>query len=332
MAAIAAAGGSGAGMRGELMHACHSTGVGPDCHLCPMCDTGLCVAAGPAGREELMRKGNLQDFAANATVWDESRGRGCVGVVVSGLLRLQSYNLDGRRQILALYSCGDVIGDGMLPAEGCMLEAATPARICRFESSALERLVRGGGMARALYRLRTLKLDQLRLLTWALAALDAEERFCAFLAASTRVLPYAPLPARAGTGRRGGVLTLELPRADIADLLGTTVESISRISTRLDAAGVIRIRDARHFEIPDLDRLIEMGCLENTFDNIRFACEESRPRQPADRKNFVAERLSRPSAAAVYPRPPSLPRPPRPPRAPRAPLRAAPAARNDPRQ
>ena len=72
-------------------------------------------------------------------------------------------------------------------------------------------------------------------------------------------MPYTPLP------EGGGLLTVELPRADIADLLGITVETISRVTRRLEAEGIIRIRTAQSFEIPDLGRLVRIGCYETTI-------------------------------------------------------------------
>ena len=68
-------------------------------------------------------------------------------------------------------------------------------------------------------------------------------------------MPWEPLPGG------GGVLDLDLPRADIADLLGTTIESISRISRKFHREGLIRIVDPRRFAIPDLARLARRGSL-----------------------------------------------------------------------
>ena len=48
---------------------------------------------------------------------------------------------------------------------------------------------------------------------------------------------------------------LPLTRADIADFLGLTVETVSRQLTRLRTDGVIEITNNRHVNVPNLDAL-----------------------------------------------------------------------------
>jgi CRP/FNR family transcriptional regulator len=61
-------------------------------------------------------------------------------------------------------------------------------------------------------------------------------------------------------GRERGPTRFALPltRADIADFLGLTIETVSRQLTRLRRAGVIRFAGVRDVEVPDIDRLREM--------------------------------------------------------------------------
>jgi CRP/FNR family transcriptional regulator len=74
---------------------------------------------------------------------------------------------------------------------------------------------------------------------------------------ATRHMPFEP------DGERGGRLTIRLPRPDIADLLATSVESISRISQKLAAEGLIAIISPGLFHIPDVQRLAQRGCLND---------------------------------------------------------------------
>jgi CRP/FNR family transcriptional regulator len=52
-------------------------------------------------------------------------------------------------------------------------------------------------------------------------------------------------------------MTFELPltRADIADFLGLTIETVSRQLTKLRKAGVISIENNRQVSVPNLERL-----------------------------------------------------------------------------
>ncbi|MGB8814205.1 MAG: Crp/Fnr family transcriptional regulator [Paracoccaceae bacterium] len=234
--------------------------------------------------------GHLQRYASNRVVCGEGADPDFTGILVSGYLRLQRYGMDGRRQILCLLTPGDILGGQKSRGPSYSVEASTDALICRFETKNLDRIMaEDADLRRAVYALHSGKLEQLRWLTWSLGALSVEERLCAFLAVATKYMPYQTLG-------NGGVLSVDLPRADIADLLGTSVESISRITNRLDGEGIISIRSARQFEIRDLDRLIVLGCLQGTFENIHFPRSfvqaEGSPFQPSG----VLERMSRPSA------------------------------------
>ncbi|MBW6505130.1 MAG: Crp/Fnr family transcriptional regulator [Rhodobacteraceae bacterium] len=238
---------------------------------------GICGQLRATTQLRLARLASIQTFSANSRVWGDDCEHDLVGVLVSGYLRTQRHRIDGHRQIVSMALPGDFIAEHgrKLPGE---VEAATSARLCRFERGGFRRLLEDApDLARAVYSLRVTKLDQLRLLAWSLGALTVEERLCAFLALATRFMPYAPI------ARGGGVLTIDFPRADIADLLGTSVETISRITHRLDAIGAIRIHCPDRFEISDLSRLVTMGCIDETFAAIRFAASDlkwARTRDP----------------------------------------------------
>lgn len=226
---------------------------------------GLCGLLPDDVQDRLVAAGSVQDFPAGRVIWDGDAAPGFVALVLSGYLRLQRYGLDGQRQILSLMTPGDIIGEYPGRSVGSTLEAATPVRLFRLENAVFDTLMEEEpDLRRAVYLLRQAKLDQLRWMTWALGALSAEERVCAFLALATQHMPYE-LQAD-GTG----VLTVDLPRADLADFLGTSAESISRITNRLAAAGVIAILNARQFVVNDLDALVRLGCLQGTFGKIDF--------------------------------------------------------------
>jgi CRP/FNR family nitrogen fixation transcriptional regulator len=61
--------------------------------------------------------------------------------------------------------------------------------------------------------------------------------------------------------RQGGLRQVELPmsRNDIGDYLGLTIETVSRVFTRLKEKGVIRLLSLRSIEILKRDTLLAMG-------------------------------------------------------------------------
>lgn len=201
-----------------------------------------------------------------------------VWLIRSGVLRLQHHAYNGRRQILSLFYPGEVVGFVEGFRDGVTVETATPSGLCRIDRRSFQSLVNQSAELRAeLIRQKKDQLDRLHWLTWSLGALGPEERLCAFLALSSKFMPYQSLPD--GTG----VLSVDLPRRDIADLLGTTVETISRVVRRLADAGVIEVRDPACFRLMDLPRLTALGQIDWLLDTMAVgdAAQGRVPESPA---------------------------------------------------
>lgn len=206
----------------------------------------------------------LVTLPANKLLWDDEQAPKFMGVLQSGYLRFQRFSIDGRRQILGLLQPGDIVGDPQDHARGYSVETATSVRICKFRERRFEELMRDiPEVAQSVCRIRCARLDQLRWLTWSLGVLSVEDRLCAFLAMATTHMPFVP------DGRRGGTLTIQLLRRDMADLLATSVESISRSFRKLALQGLISIMGPELFRIPDIQRLVERGCLTDLSDSAR---------------------------------------------------------------
>lgn len=186
-----------------------------------------------------------------------------VWFIRSGILRLQRYAYDGRRQILSLFLPGEIVGLEGEFREGVSVETVTQSALCRIDRRKFDAMLsKNGGLRAELFRQKQDQLDRLHWLTWSLGALSPEQRFSSFLALSTRFMPCQQLDDDTT------ILSMQLPRADIADLLGTTVETICRTIRKLSETGVIEIRDSSHFRILDLRQLTAHGQIEGSFDRM----------------------------------------------------------------
>lgn len=241
--------------------------------LCAGKDDGIVSLSGWLGSSNLIDEASLnalqqigQQHSYPPNVGLTSAGSDpVIGIVLCGYLRFQQQGADGRRNIVTLVTPGDILIDRAPEASRFVLQTATEVTLCRFDPKAFQSVVDSSRkLARAIYRLQSIKLDQLCLMTWMLGVLTADERVSAFLALATRFMPYVE------TGASSGVLTIDLPRGDIADLLGTTVESISRVIKKLAQEGIVRILGRKALHIRDLPRLIEIGCLQGTLDLIKW--------------------------------------------------------------
>lgn len=209
-----------------------------------------------------------------------------VWLIRSGILRLQRHTFDGRRQILSLFLPGEIVGFEGEFREGVSVETVTPSGLCRIDRRTFDTLLsRNDDLRAELFRQKQDQLDRLHWLTWSLGALGPEERFAAFLALSTRFMPCQQRPDGST------VLSMQLPRADIADLLGTTVETICRINRKLSNSGAIEIMDPSHFRILDLKLLTVLGQIEGSFDRMVHGI--------VDRRSRLDDLLQPPSGSPV---------------------------------
>ena len=226
----------------------------PRCGLCAARDVGFCGSLSNRRLATIEASSHFVDLPAGQVLWHDDDRSPPESILVAGILRLVRYGVDGRRQILGLTMPGELIDrpTGRHPAVS--LEAATTVRICRLEAARLQLdLARDDAYRRYCCRQAAAKLERLRFLTWSLGALRPDERLAGFLVFATRTMDWQPLPGG------GGLLKIALNRNDIADLLGTTAESICRILGRFDAEGLIRMRGPHAMEVPDVGRLAAHG-------------------------------------------------------------------------
>jgi CRP/FNR family transcriptional regulator, anaerobic regulatory protein len=262
------------------------------CADCKARDLGLCALVGPDLRHRLGAIAVERSNAPGQRIWQEADHKP-FGVLIDGHVRVQVFRLDGHRRILELNVPGDILDARMRCEPGSDFEAASDIRVCWFDRSRFEQLVEEFPQIRhAVCEMNEMRIERLRLWTWAKGSLNLCERICAFIALATRHMPFAPLPWG------GGILTMQVSRADIADHVGTSVESISRMTHRLAEKELIRIRSPRHFEIPDLARLVRAACLGSAFGNVPFPAKLPRMAASAPHRDPVGRR-----ASAVVPRP-----------------------------
>ncbi|WP_118138719.1 Crp/Fnr family transcriptional regulator [Oceanicella sp. SM1341] len=232
-------------------------GAGPGCAECPARHLGLCDALSDAALARLAASVQPGSFAAGHSFWQEDGQASFVAVLRSGYLRMLRYSAEGRREIVGLAGPGALVGEAEGGHGGYALEAVTGASLCRVERSRFRELMAADRELRRGVCLRYAeRLEALRRHIWSRGLLTPEERLCGFLVLASAFLPYQPLAGG------GGVLTIEFRRADIADLLGTTKETVSRSLQHLQAQGLIRLRDARHVLIPEPARLARRGGLD----------------------------------------------------------------------
>ena len=121
----------------------------------------------------------------------------------------------------------------------------------KFPKAAIERLIKASPeLEHRLYKQTLRELDEARSWMVTLGRKTAAEKVASFLLVIARHIDPAADP-----DREAAAFDLPLTRADIADFLGLTIETVSRQITKLRAEGVIRVDNNRHVVVPSLERL-----------------------------------------------------------------------------
>ena len=156
--------------------------------------------------------------------------------VVSGCVRTVRLLEDGRRQVGEFLFAGDVFGWDAVGEHEFAAEAVSPVTLRRLRLSTLEE--RADEDRRFAQRLRRYTADQVRLARSRLVLLGrktASERIASFLLEMCERLDHS------------GKAVIELPmsRADMADYLGLTIETVCRGLTELRRRGTIAVERTR---------------------------------------------------------------------------------------
>jgi CRP/FNR family transcriptional regulator len=221
--------------------------------LCVSCEArhrGVCGALAPDQLMTLAKTSRRQNFAEGAELAGEATRVDTYANVLSGVVKLTKSLSDGRQQIVGLQFAPDFLGRPFKAESDTSATAATAVSLCSFPKSALERMIRESPeLEHRLLEQALKELDDARLWMLTLGRKGAAEKVASFLLLIARNANPEASP--------GAPIQFELPltRADIADFLGLTIETVSRQLTRLRAERVIRIDNNRHVTVESLARL-----------------------------------------------------------------------------
>jgi CRP/FNR family transcriptional regulator len=245
-------------MAGSLAHRAARTGAlqpgAISCDSCPVRHRAVCGVLTPDEIVKLNAISHTRTLAPGQTVLSENESAQVYANVIAGVLKLTKTLADGRQQIVGLQFPSDFLGRPWRQSCPYDAVAVTDVTLCTFERGRFEALVREHPTL------------EHRMFEYALDDLDAAQEWLLLLGRKTAGEKVASLirlfslrMAVAGGAQRGaaGLDRFELPltRAEMADFLGLTIETVSRQLTRLKVAGVIRLDGGRRIEISDLGRL-----------------------------------------------------------------------------
>ena len=174
-----------------------------------------------------------------------------VANVVSGLLKLSSQTADGREQILGVAYPSDFLGRPFGGSTPYGVEALTNAQVCVFERREFDRFAKDHPRLEHKLLERTLsELDRTRRWMLLLGRMNAEQKLASFL------LQAADRATEMGAQvNDNDSFDLMLSRQQVADILGLTIETVSRQMTKMKAQGLIDLPSRRTVTILDREAL-----------------------------------------------------------------------------
>jgi CRP/FNR family transcriptional regulator len=189
---------------------------------------------------------------AHQPIIDEGEAADYLFNVTAGAVKLYKLLPDGRRQITGFLFGGDFLGIAMNEKYAYSAEAVGKVSLCRFPRRKLESLLdEFPKLEKRLLGMASNELVQAQDQILLLGRKTAQEKIVSFmLSLSDRAVKRGSEPSP---------IALPMGRADIADYLGLTTETVSRTITNLKRDGLIRLLQGGRVDLPDPEALRDLA-------------------------------------------------------------------------
>jgi CRP/FNR family transcriptional regulator len=193
------------------------------------------VAAAQAGSfRTLFCSRPAETLDANEVLFWEGDAAEDLFEIVSGCLRLYKLMADGRRAITGFMFPGEILGVSFKDRYLFTAEAVTSVKLRRYSRAQMHAsLARMPGLSREILAMACDELSAAQDQMLLLGRKTAEERIASFL------LAVAKRTSKDGASVRE--FDLPMARLDMADFLGLTIETVSRVLTKLKTKGIIAL-------------------------------------------------------------------------------------------
>lgn len=222
------------------------------CRDCNVRHTGMCAVLTLAELGTLARSARRTQHSPGDPLVIEDSKLTSYANVTDGVVKLSRILRDGRQQVVGLQFAPDLLGRLFGRENLVNVEAASDVDLCRVPRDVLESLVASNPVLKQRMLDQSLQdLDEAREWMVTLGRKDARQRVASLL-----LLVARRCGAQGLDDASRMVFDLPLTRADMADFLGLTVETVSRQISKLRNEGVVQITNHRHVVVPSLPRLV----------------------------------------------------------------------------
>ena len=220
-----------------------------------MRDKAVCGVLDCAKLAQFKALGWTLKLSAGQTLFYEGDPATRVFTLTRGTLKLYKLLADGRRHVTGFMHPGDFLGISIDDEHAFTAEALGDAQLCWFPRNRFDDFVEDhSSMERELYRMAAHELAAAQQQMVLLGRKTATERLASFLLL---------LADRGGNATgQSSRFKLAMSRSDIADYLGLTKETVSRVFSAFRRDRVIRLRSVNEVDIVNrvaLEQLADSG-------------------------------------------------------------------------
>lgn len=220
------------------------------CSECGVRDRALCASLDDEQLAALSSLGVQRQLVRGETLIRAGDPPLVCANLQTGVMKLCAVTASGEEAITGLLFPGDFIGRPFMGSADYDIVALTDVELCVFPRAAFERALHDHRRMEQLLLERTLgELDRARRSLVTLGRASAGARVAGFLDDIARRMAVSG--CQPGSGPNGRAFDLPLSRGEIADVLGLTIETVSRQMTRLRTAGLIDLPGGRSIVVRD---------------------------------------------------------------------------------
>ena len=196
--------------------------------------------------EAFERLGTRVCFAREEEIYGQEDDAEMFYRVVHGVVRTSKLTFDGRRQVGDFYYAGDLVGLEPGPLHRFAAEALTKCELQAVRRSAVRAYAGEAEVDRAILEATAHEMDRLQDHIVLLGRRSARERVATFLLGLAQREP-------------SGQVDMPMGRQDMADYLGLTIETVSRMLTQLQGEAIVEFPSIRRFQVRKWNALEAMA-------------------------------------------------------------------------
>jgi len=221
-----------------------------ECHIRPV---AFCRSLGPDTLIDMQALGKPIKLVPGQALFFEGDRVERLFMLARGALKLYGLLGDGRRQITGFMYPGDFLGIALDDQHAFTAEALVACELWSFSREAFSAFcTRHGEVERELYYLAAHELAAAQQQMLLLGRKNAAERLASFFVALAKRFERDP-------GQKAEHVHLPMSRLDIADYLGLTKETVSRMIAQLRDRKLIRLVNQDTIELLDREGLEDMA-------------------------------------------------------------------------